>query len=443
MSKIKMRCITCGKWFQSANAKEVTCPECVQKAKKDKLASKAAPSAAQKIAGQGTPGSGGQAHPSTLPPRPKPAASGGHWFDSVSDVKISEPDPPPRPKLPPSPTRESHGGTGYRAPGGYRDERAPGGYRGPGGYRDERAERPTSPASYRGPGAYHNAPLSGTIGQRPRQPGAGGPQTREPRPGGPRVSTYRAGGPRGGKPMGKPRTPPAPKPKREKIPPPEPFKPTPEQIAQVEARYLELAVSGEFDGIRTQIAQELTIPKKAVKHIIKELRDREHIPSWWESQTYKGDSEEKEKIKVAYEPYLPVPPVGVHRKLADELDLKPGLVYQAIKAIRTDLNLPQYNDPTFHEEEFAEIQRKVREAKAAKEAAKAALAASESTADTATAPVQVLTVEGESNAVAATDVDLSAEVQSTPASDAVPAIEVPTTPVPAIEDEREKDAEQA
>lgn len=429
MSKIKMRCITCGKWFQSANAKDVTCPECVQKAKKDKLASKAAPSAAQKLAGQGTPGTGGQVHPSTLPPRPKPATSSGHWFDSVSDVKISEPDPPSRPKLPPSPARESYGGTSYRAPGGYRNERAPGGYRGPGGYR---AERPGNPSSYRGPGAYHNAPLSGSIGQRPRQAGAGGPQTREPRPGGPRTSAYRTGGPRGGKPMGKPRTPPAPRPRREKIPPPEPFKPTPEQIAQVEARYLELAAPGEFDGIRTQIAQELTIPKKAVKHIIKELREREHIPSWWESQTYKGDSEEKEKIKLAYEPYLPVPPVGVHRKLADELDLKPGLVYQAIKAIRIDLNLPQYNDPTFHEEEFAEIQRKVREAKAAREAAKAALAASNA-ASTENASVQVLSAEGES----------SAEAQSTSASDAVPAVEAPNTLAQTAEGESEKDVEQA
>ena len=425
MSKIKMRCITCGKWFQSANAKEVTCPECVQKAKKDKLASKAAPSAAQKIAGQGTPGTGSQAHPTTLPPRPKPATSAGHWFDSVSDVKISEPDPPQRPKLPPSPARESHGGAGNRAPGGYRDEHAPGGYRGAGGYRDEHA----GSGGYRGPGAYHNAPLSGSIGQRPRQSGAGGPQMRDQRPGGPRVSTYRAGGPRGNRPMGRPKTLPTPKPKREKIPPPEPFKPTPEQIAQVEARYLELAATGEFDGIRTQIAQEITIPKKAVKHIIKELREREHIPSWWESQTYKGDSEEKEKIKIAYEPYLPVPPVGVHRKLADELDLKPGLVYQAIKAIRTDLNLPQYNDPTFHEDEFAEIQRKAREVREAREAAKAALAASNSAASPESAQVQVLTAESENG--------------ETPVPDATNSVEAPNTPLPATEDEREENAEQA
>ncbi|MGH2509314.1 MAG: hypothetical protein ACRDHZ_18200, partial [Ktedonobacteraceae bacterium] len=296
MSKIKMRCITCGKWFQSANAKEVTCPECVQKAKKDKMALKAAPPATSKISGQNMSGPGSQAHP-VVPPKPKPATS-SHWFDSVSDVKISEPDPPPRPKLPPSPTREPYGGQGHRGPNTYRDERTPGNNRGPSSYRDERSAGPNA-NNYRGPSAYHNAPLSGSIAggigqQRPRQPGTGGAPTRGARPAGPRVDTYRTGAPRvgiprGGRPTGRPKPIATPKPKREKIPPPEPFHPTPEQIAQVEARYLELAAPSEFDGIRSQIAQELTIPKKAVKNIIKELREREHIQSWWEAQTYKGD----------------------------------------------------------------------------------------------------------------------------------------------------------
>jgi len=154
-----------------------------------------------------------------------------------------------------------------------------------------------------------------------------------------------------------PRPPQEPKPKREKTPPPPPFTPTPEQIAQVEVRYLELANPTEFDGIRTQIAHELGIPKKAVKKIIKDLRDRQQIPSWWEVQTYKGSTEELEKIKAAYEPFLPVPQVGVHKQIAEQLDLKPGVVYQAIKAIRLEMGLPQYNDPALHEEELALIRQ--------------------------------------------------------------------------------------
>jgi len=176
---------------------------------------------------------------------------------------------------------------------------------------------------------------------------------RGPRPGAPgepRPDKFRPGGkPVGQKtktPKPKPETPP--KPKREKIPPPAPFVPTAEQIAQVEARYKELATPAEFDGIRTQIAQELSIPKTAVKKIIRDLREREHIPSWWELQTYKGDSEELEKIKAVYEPFLPLPPIGVHKQIAEQLSLKPIDVYQAIKTIRQEMNLPQYNDPLLH-----------------------------------------------------------------------------------------------
>src|SRR5437763_2896043 len=135
MSKIKMRCATCGKWFQSANAKEVTCPDCVQKARKEKLAQKNAPLSPARPVGQSIPPR--SAPPP--PPKPKPAQSGtSQWLDTVSDVKVSQPEPP-RPKLPPTPAppRDNRGGperagTGTRGlagPGGYHE----GGNRGPGG----------------------------------------------------------------------------------------------------------------------------------------------------------------------------------------------------------------------------------------------------------------------------------------------------------------------
>ncbi|HEV2581855.1 MAG TPA: hypothetical protein VGT44_13460 [Ktedonobacteraceae bacterium] len=387
MSKIKMRCTTCGKWFQSANAKEVTCPDCVQKARKEKLAAKNAPAATEKSVGTTIPT---RVAPPP-PPKPKPETSGtSHWFDSVSDVKIGEPDKPPqRPRIPGSPAphepRESREPYEQRSPGSYRDrdERDSGGYRpaGPGGYRDRDERGPVGyrpggyrdrdergPGSYRpaGPGGYRDRDERGPSsyrpggsgspstldapGYRPRQPMEGGPG-RGPRPMGPRPD-----GKRGGKPP-RAKTPTPPKPKREKIPPPTPFVATPEQIAQIETRYAELAVPQEFDGIRTQIAKELGIPKKAVKKAVQEFRTRNNKPSWWEMQSYKGDSEELAKIKAAYEPYLPVPVVGIHKKIADELGLKAGDVYQAVKAIRLEMNLPQFNDPELHAEELAARQK--------------------------------------------------------------------------------------
>ena len=80
------------------------------------------------------------------------------------------------------------------------------------------------------------------------------------------------------------------------------------------------------------------------------MRDRQHIPSWWDAQSYKGNEEELAKITALYEPYLPLPNVGVHKQIAETLSLKSGDVYQAIKKIRADMGLPQYNDPELHPE---------------------------------------------------------------------------------------------
>jgi len=354
MSKTKMRCNTCGKWFQSANARDLTCPDCMQKARKEKMAAKNAPPPTTRQPGLGS-GNPNRAVPP--PPKPKPAASGtSQWLDTQNDVRIGQPDqPPPRPKLPSPPVSRDNRGTqeygGNRGTGDNRDERGFG--QGGGSYRDNRGPGGYRENDYRSPAPYRvggGMGLPDTIGQQPRQPMPGGPpRERGPRPGGPGEPRPR----QGGKPMGQkkaptPKQPAPPKPKREKIPPPEPFKPTEEQIAQVEARYKELAVPAEYDGIRTQIAQELSIPKSAVKKIVKDFRDKEHIPSWWELQTYKGNAEELEQIKAVYVPFLPVPPIGVHKQIAEQLSLKPVDVYQAIKAIRQEMNLPQYNDPALH-----------------------------------------------------------------------------------------------
>ena len=98
MSKIKMRCITCGKWFQSANAKEVTCPECTQKARKEKLATKNAPPITNKPAG--IPARSTTNPPQPAAPKSKQTQSGtNQWLDQLEDVKIAQPDQPPvRPK---------------------------------------------------------------------------------------------------------------------------------------------------------------------------------------------------------------------------------------------------------------------------------------------------------------------------------------------------------
>ncbi len=157
-------------------------------------------------------------------------------------------------------------------------------------------------------------------------------------------------GPKAGAPHGER---PAPTPRVRKPPRPTPpqFELTDELRAKIEARYLELAQPIEFDGIRTQIATEMSVPKSHVKRAVAELRVRMQLPSWWELQSYSGAETDLERIRMAYLPHLPVPAVGIHKTLADDLSLDPRTVYQGIRRIRAEMRLPQYNAPELHGDE--------------------------------------------------------------------------------------------
>jgi hypothetical protein len=112
-------------------------------------------------------------------------------------------------------------------------------------------------------------------------------------------------------------------------------------VVAIRERYLQLA-HPEFDGIRHQIATEMGIPLRAVKEIIKQIRNEQAIPSWWEQSGKLPDEEQIQKIREIYVPLLPEPEIGVHKRIAAELGLTNTSVYQAIGHIRTELNLPRY-----------------------------------------------------------------------------------------------------
>ncbi|HEU4782051.1 MAG TPA: hypothetical protein VFS83_01795, partial [Ktedonobacterales bacterium] len=80
-------------------------------------------------------------------------------------------------------------------------------------------------------------------------------------------------------------------------PAPKPYELTDETRAAIEQRYLELSHPVEFDGIRTRIADELKAPKPVVKQVVRELRARRQLPSWWELQAYKGSDETLDRIR--------------------------------------------------------------------------------------------------------------------------------------------------
>lgn len=313
MSKIKMRCSQCGKSFKSSNTKQLICPECEEKQRRERAAKAkglvATPSAPTTVASA-----------RVIPARPAvskaPSASQqkSHWLDQQQDVKVGAPEPtdrarPPKiePPRPAQPAASARPVSGPIAPSGHSKQEA----------RPSHTADASPAAQTDGKGRKPSGPMKKHEGDRPRK---------EHKP-----------------------TSAAAKPKREPRAPTPPFAPTPEQVAAIEKRYLELAQPQEFDGIRSQIAEELAIPKSAIKRVIGSLRQRESIPSWWDLQTYHGSSEDLERIRAVYLPLLPTPAVGVHKEIATQLDLPPGIVYQAIKLIRTDLHLPQYNPPEEHE----------------------------------------------------------------------------------------------
>lgn len=271
------------------------------------------------------------------PPKPKSVQSGtNQWLDTLSDVKVGQPEQPARPKSTPTP-RDQRLGVERGSSRSFAETGSNRGERGPTLQREGDSRSSTSlRGNERGSSYHHTDP--GATAQRPRQPIESGRR--------PRFKEERSGGK---KPKARiPEPPSSVKGQHEKTSPPQPFTPTPEQTQQVEERYLELVNPTEYNGIRSQISQELNIPKTAVKKIIKELRERQGIPSWWELQTYKGSEEELVKIKELYVTLLPLPPVGVHKNIAQQLSLKAGTVYQAIKVIRHKMDLPQYNDPVLH-----------------------------------------------------------------------------------------------
>ncbi|HEV7215273.1 MAG TPA: hypothetical protein VGP33_09130 [Chloroflexota bacterium] len=119
------------------------------------------------------------------------------------------------------------------------------------------------------------------------------------------------------------------------------------QRQAVEARYLALATPREFDGIRSQIAGELHVPKALVKRVVKELRLRLGRPSWWDEQRAGVAPDVVDAVRERYVPLLAgdtLPPVGVHSQLAEALALTPVQVYRAIGQIRAELGLPKFNE---------------------------------------------------------------------------------------------------
>lgn len=285
--KEKRRCGRCGKAFKPANAKQVLCADCEAKERQARAAAKVA---VAKPTSATTPAL-----------QPKIVGPG-------AGILVPGMTPPPAEPSAHAPA-PAHGATHPQS--GHQRE-----------HEDHRAShhtnQPTGHTSHSGHGGH-----TATAHEKP---GAGA------------------------KPVHAAKTPAEPKaPRAPRAAPPAPvIQLTDELRAKIEQRYLELAQPVEFDGIRTQIATELSVPKALVKKAVLELRQRMQMPSWWELQSYDGGESDLERIRAAYLPLLPVPDVGAHKQIAETLRLDPRVVYQGIRRLRAEMRLPQYNPPDAH-----------------------------------------------------------------------------------------------
>jgi hypothetical protein len=307
--KDKMRCARCGKTFKPARSSQTLCDQCEKQER--------AARAAARNTGAATTSPGAT---SIQPVRiVGPAAS---LLDPTAASAATGTPPPDTGLYGAAAIREEQRREEQRreeqrrAEARARDEQ----------YARERAQRQAEPRLHDGAHNLHDRPAPHGVEHGPKR---GGKPT----------------APRGERPAPAPRPPKAPRPV---VPQ---FELTDELRQRIEARYLELAQPIEFDGIRTRIATELSVPKSHVKHVVAALRTRMQLPSWWELQSYTGAETDLERIRVAYLPHLPVPDVGIHKTLAEELNLDPRTVYQGIRRIRAEMRLPQYNAPELHGDE--------------------------------------------------------------------------------------------
>lgn len=284
--KVKMRCARCGKQFKSVSAKQTLCTDCEIKERQARAASKA----------QGPKPASPAAAAHSQPPRiVGPGA--GILVPGMAQATT-----------PADPEQIAYGAAAVQAERATQQHPPSGASTHPTRPPHERHEKHEQPEKH---------------GRHERQVASHPQPSRQPKP--------------------------TPQPKQRKPAAP-PFVLTDELRARIEQRYLELAQPVEFDGIRTRISEELSIPKPAVRHVVQEVRARLQMPSWWDLQAFNGSDEDLARIRAAYEPLLPVPPVGIHKQLATTLGLEPIVVYHGIRRIRAELHLPQYNPPELHAE---------------------------------------------------------------------------------------------
>jgi hypothetical protein len=322
------QCSKCGEGFETKNPKRVICPNClypegampgVRPATPPAPASQGyAPSQhLQRPFTQPTPGGGfhqqqpafgQQARP--YPPQQRPGFGQQQPFGQQQRSY-----PPQQRPLGPGFGQQQH-------PGGFQQQRF-GGFQQP---RPNNFGPPRGPGMHQAPGQGFNPRGQGMPMGRPPGPGFGGrpgmrPGGFPPRPGGMRPRGF--GPPRGG-------------PKKLLV--------TRDQLIQIETLYKQLLPLPNPD-VHEVIGEQINLAPSKVFFGINLVREKMKLSKLeYPKRKLAVTPEQLMAIETLYEPYLPLPPIGIHKIISKQLRMDEWRVHVAIGLIRKNRNMNRWNE---------------------------------------------------------------------------------------------------
>jgi hypothetical protein len=118
----------------------------------------------------------------------------------------------------------------------------------------------------------------------------------------------------------------------------------PELLAEIEKRYRTCLPLPNPD-FHTVVGEELHVDPMKVFFGVNLIRQKMNLPKVdLPKRPLAVSSDQLQAIQMLYEPYLPTPPIGIHKIVAKQLRIDEWRVHVAIKLIRKSRNLPQWNE---------------------------------------------------------------------------------------------------
>ena len=146
---------------------------------------------------------------------------------------------------------------------------------------------------------------------------------------------------------------------------------TKEQLIQIETLYKQTLPLPNPD-VHEVIGEKIDLAPSKVFFGINLVREKMKLPRLeYPKRKLAVTPEQLMAIETLYEPYLPLPPIGIHKIIAKQLKMDEWRVHVAIGLIRKNRNLSRWNeDREDLPAEMKESQRKAREEKEQAEAEK-------------------------------------------------------------------------